>query len=103
MDYRCFEWDDAKANSNRLKHGISFEEAAQVFADEFRIMQQDRIENGEARWQTLGQTNGAVVLLVAHTVWDDEEGIEVVRIISARLATRAERRHYHDHRAKNLG
>ena len=81
-----FTWDPAKAASNLRKHGISFEEAVRVFAD--------RIENGEQRWQTIGAVGGFTLLLVAHTLWDDEAGIEVVRIISARRADRKERRIY---------
>lgn len=96
-----FSWDPAKAESNRRKHGVSFEEAAQVFADAFRQTRQDRIEGGEYRWQTLGVVQGVVVLLVAHTITEDEdkgEPVEEIRIISARRATRRERKHYEENR-----
>ena len=89
-----FTWDPAKAASNLRKHGISFEEAVRVFADPMAVTRQDRIENGEQRWQTIGAVGGFTLLLVAHTFWDDEAGIEVVRIISARRADRKERRIY---------
>jgi uncharacterized DUF497 family protein len=46
-----FEWDDNKAASNLRKHGISFQTAARVFTDPFLLTEQDRIENGEYRWQ----------------------------------------------------
>ncbi|TWB36889.1 BrnT family toxin [Nitrospirillum pindoramense] len=94
---RLFEWDEMKAVSNYRKHGITFEMAMRVFDDPFVLMRQDRIEGGEVRWQTLGVVTGHLLLLVAHTLWEEvEQGqiIEVVRIISARRATRMERRQY---------
>lgn len=48
-----FELDNKKADSNYRKHGIRFEEAMQVFDDPFSILAQDRIENGELRWQAI--------------------------------------------------
>jgi uncharacterized protein len=92
-----FEWDSAKAASNLRKHRISFEIAMRVFADPQAYSDQDRIEDGEQRWQTLGRVVGRLLLLVAHTVSEvEEEGraVEVIRIISARAATRKERRRY---------
>ena len=62
-----------------------------VFDDPFHISVQDREVEGEARWQTIGMVNRVHVLLVAHTV-DEEEGL--IRILSARKATRRERRVY---------
>jgi len=53
-----FEWDDAKNRSNQRKHGVSFEIAARVFADPFALTEQDRIEGGEMRWQTIGTVGG---------------------------------------------
>ncbi|WP_416235234.1 BrnT family toxin [Nitrospirillum sp. BR 11163] len=91
------EWDAMKAASNYRKHGITFEMAMRAFDDPFVLMRQDRIEGGEMRWQTLGMVAGHLLLLVAHTLWEeDEQGqtIEVVRIISARRATRMERYQY---------
>jgi uncharacterized DUF497 family protein len=92
-----FEWDDAKAARNLRKHGVSFETAVLVFADTFAVTEQDRIENGEYRWQTLGVAGGLLVLMVAHADRDDD-GIEVVRIFSARQATPRERRKYGQNR-----
>ncbi|MFZ1963292.1 MAG: BrnT family toxin [Roseiarcus sp.] len=92
-----FEWDPAKAASNLRKHGVSFEIAVRAFADPFALTEQDRIEGGEARWQTLGMVEERVLLLVAHTVGnedEDGEAIEVIRIISARAADGKERRRY---------
>jgi hypothetical protein len=92
-----FAWDPVKAAANLRKHGVSFEIAIRAFADPFALTEQDRIEDGEARWQTLGMVEGRVLLLVAHTFRDEDEdgeAIEVVRIISARAADRRERRRY---------
>lgn len=86
-------WDGAKNRTNQSKHGISFETAQHVFDDPLHLSLQDRIENGELRWQTLGSVGGILVLLVAHTV-TDLEGEETIRIISARKADRTERRIY---------
>lgn len=91
---RYFEWDTKKAEINFRKHGIRFEEAARVFNDPFAISQQDRIENGEHRWQTIGMAYVGLLLLVAHTVRLEDEDIEIVRIISARRVDRNERRRY---------
>lgn len=89
-----FEWDAAKASTNLQKHQVSFDTALRVFADPFAITNQDRIENGEQRWQTLGTVEGYLLLLVAHTIRDDEDGKEIVRIISARRADKKERKLY---------
>lgn len=91
---RYFEWDDQKAEINFRKHGIRFQEAALVFDDPFALSEQDRIENNEQRWQTIGMVGGCLLLLVAHTVRFEDEGIEVVRIISARRVDRKERKRY---------
>lgn len=84
-----YSWDESKNRINQRKHGISFEVARYVFDDPFHLCRQDRIEDGELRWQTLGMIDGILLLLVAHTV-DDEE----IRIISARRATKLERKVY---------
>ena len=94
-----FEWDKAKAESNLRNHGISFEIATRAFADLFALVKQDRIENGEHRWQTLGLVDGYLLILVAHTVRDDVDGTEVIRIISARRAEPKERKHYEQERS----
>ena len=88
-----FEWDASKASANERKHGVSFELAARVFADPLAVSHPDRIEGGESRWQTIGLADGALLLLVAHTVRDDND-TDVIRIISARQATRKEKRDY---------
>ena len=87
-----FEWDKTKDRSNQTKHGIRFETATFVFDDPLAIVELDRIENGEERWQTLGMADGVPLLVVAHTIREEE--IEVIRIISARRADRKERKRY---------
>lgn len=60
---------------------------------------QERIEDGEQRWQTVGQIDGLAVVLVVHTFTEDgslDEPFEVIRIISARPATRKERKRYEE-------
>jgi uncharacterized DUF497 family protein len=90
-----FEWDEAKNLSNQRKHHLDFKAAAQVFEDPFALILQDRIENGEERWQTIGRVGQTLVVLVAHTVRFDEHQ-EVIRIISARKADRSERKRYEE-------
>ena len=97
-----FTWNEAKNRSNRKKHKVSFETAAREFDDPFHLSVQDRIEDGEERWQTLGQVDGVTLLLVAHTVAQEEGGegsgepVEVIHIISARKAEKHERRRYEE-------
>lgn len=88
-----FEWDANKAKSNLRKHGVRFADAVLVFDDPLHLSRQDRHENGEYRWQTIGLVHGIVVILVAHSV-RFESGQEVIRIISARKADRKERSRY---------
>lgn len=76
---------------------MSFETALRIFADPFALTGPERVESGEQRWQTLGVVDGYLLLLVAHTVHQVSESdlvIEVIRIISARMADRQERRRY---------
>ena len=87
------DWDEQKNKLNKEKHRVSFELAQLVFDDPNQVCIQDRHENGEDRWQTIGMVGGTVVLLVAHTYQDIESG-EAVRIISARKATKHERQNY---------
>lgn len=89
-----FEWDLEKATSNLVKHGISFEIAARVFADVFALTLQDRIVDGERRWQTIGLIDGFLVVLVAHTIIESDDESEIIRIISARKAEPKERKRY---------
>jgi uncharacterized DUF497 family protein len=91
---RYYQWDATKAASNVLKHGVSFEEAVEVFDDPLVDIEQDRVVDGEQRWQATGMSRGFVLLVVAYATWDDEQDIEIIRIISARPAEKHERRRY---------
>jgi uncharacterized DUF497 family protein len=87
-----FEWNPAKARENVRKHGVSFNEARTVFADENAIILDDPDHSAvEDRFVLLGLSSPLRVLVVAHC---HREGDSVVRIISARKATRTERTLY---------
>ena len=88
-----FIWDPRKDAANRQKHGVSFDLACRVFDDPTHISTQDRHESGEERWQTIGLIGPMAIFMVAHTYEEDDDE-EVVRIISARKATKAERKRY---------
>lgn len=90
-----FEWDRRKAELNRLKHGISFETAALVFEDRYLRAEASGDEHGEIRWRSAGEVRGTLII-VTHTT-REEGDIEVIRIISARKATRRERRDYEEY------
>ena len=86
-----FEWDAAKALANIKKRGVSFEEAQSVFYDDFAVQFfDDEHSQDEARFLLLGMSAGLRLLLIAHC---EREG-EVIRIISARKATRREAAFY---------
>ena len=85
-----FDWDDKKYAINRRKHGIDFGTASLVFDDPLHLLTLDRVVDGEQRWRTIGMAAGVMLLVVVHTLEDDE----VVRIISARKAEAHERRRY---------
>jgi len=89
-----FVWDEVKSRSNLRKHGLSFETGMLVFDDPFHVTRQDRVVDGEARWQAIGMVEGSVILFVAHTVEDEVD--ELIRIISVRKATAGERRVYEE-------
>ncbi len=87
-----FEWDPEKAARNWVKHGVSFHEAATVFGDPLAITYHDPDHSeDEERFLTFGHSNEGHLLVVSHT----DRG-ERTRIISARRATRRERKIYED-------
>ncbi|MCH8552916.1 MAG: BrnT family toxin [Natronospirillum sp.] len=91
-----FEWDEAKSRANLDKHGVSFEEAQSVFNDPLHIALLDhRFSYFEERWITLGNSDLGRLLVVANLFFN-EDGEEVIRIISARRATARERQYYED-------
>ncbi len=93
-----FEWDKKKNAANRKKHGISFEEAKEIFDGPVLTRLDDRREYGETRRISIGALSDAVVIVVAHT-----DRAEKIRIISARKANRNEREVYYEYLEKALG
>jgi uncharacterized protein len=88
-----FEWDEAKNQSNKKKHGIDFETAQSVFDDPHCISFVERVSDGDGRWHAIGSMENIIVIVVVHT-YREEASDEVIRIISARRATRHERKIY---------
>jgi len=89
-----FEWDIHKEKLNIKKHGVTFEQASYVFADKFALsMFDDEHSLNEDRWILLGKSINELLLVVIHT-FRDVDGVEFVRIISARKATKNEKDTY---------
>ena len=88
-----FESDEEKNASNLRKHKVDFVTASRVFFDPWQVASQDREVDGEPRWQTIGLAGELLLLLVVHLV-EDDEGEELIRIISAQRAEAHERRTY---------
>ncbi|MGL5404926.1 MAG: BrnT family toxin [Acinetobacter sp.] len=87
-----FEWDTTKAASNLKKHGISFDEAKSVFYDEFAVQfYDDGHSDDEDRFLMLGLSCESKILLVCHC---ERDSGHTIRIVSARKATKNERKHY---------
>ena len=87
-----FEWDPDKARINQEKHGVSFEEASSVFFDGSAVeFYDDENSDWEDRFLLLGFSTQLRLLLVCHCF---REGESVIRIISARKATKNEAKHY---------
>ena len=94
MDELFFEWDDNKNLSNQKKHGISFEEAQTVFFDEEALLRDDPDHSlDEDRFVLLGMSAVSRLLIVCHC---NREADSVIRIISARKATKTESEQYYD-------
>lgn len=92
MDMIRFEWDSNKNRSNQWKHGISFEEAETVFYDEEALVIDDPDHSEEEdRFIILGLSRKANLLVVCHCYRESET---VIRIISARKATKTESSYY---------
>ena len=89
-----FEWDRNKETLNIQKHGVTFEQASYVFSDKFSLNRfDDEHSEDEERWVLLGKSLNEILLLVIHTFRNDD-GIEFVRIISARKASKKEKQIY---------
>ncbi|AOW99928.1 hypothetical protein BJP34_11115 [Moorena producens PAL-8-15-08-1] len=92
MNQLVFEWDNEKNRINKKKHGVSFEEAKSVFYDEKAIQFWDEDHSEiEDRFLLLGISSKMRILLIIHCYREQES---VIRIISARKATKNESKHY---------
>lgn len=90
-----FEWDEEKNRNNQRKHSVSFDEASTIFGDPLSVTIDDpRHSTREQRWITLGYSAKHRLLVVVHS----DRGSRI-RIVSARLATRSERRMYEEREA----
>jgi uncharacterized DUF497 family protein len=97
-----FEWDDRKNRANQKNHnGLDFETAARVFGDPEYVLVKDRVDaNGEQRFHAIGQVafggGRLALLLVVHVYRKEKEnnGKEIIRIVSAREADKRERQVY---------
>ena len=84
------EYDPKKAKSNLIKHGVSFEEDATALYDPVALVQEDADSSGENRWVFIGLSSQTNLLTVVYTLREEE----IIRIISARKATRKEAKYY---------
>lgn len=91
MSKVVFDWDPRKAASNRRKHGVSFDEAQTVFDDPLVLFIADW-EHGEPRIVAIGTAESARILFVVSVELEDD----FMRIVSARRATRSERKRYEE-------
>ena len=93
-DYE-FDWDDNKAASNLDKHGVDSKEAMTVLQDPLAMTFYDVDHSqDEERWVSVGRSSSGTLLLVIHTYVSPDLGNALVRIISARNASRNERKQY---------
>jgi len=89
-----FQWDSLKNSANINKHKVSFEEAKSVFFDEnARLISDHKHSGDEERYIILGLSNKLRLLVVVHTY---KENDEIIRLISARKATKSESKYYHE-------
>jgi uncharacterized DUF497 family protein len=92
-----FEWNEEKNRLNQKKHQVSFQEAREVFDDPLQVSKLDcRFNYFEERWITIGSTKKQKILVVANLFFD-EDGEEIIRIVSARVANQKERKFYEQH------
>jgi uncharacterized DUF497 family protein len=90
-----FEWDPEKNASNIKKHRISFEIAITVFDDPLHLSVLDHKTRHEERWMTIGPAVTGAIIVVVHSYKELRE-LEIIRIISARHATRKEKKQYEE-------
>ena len=91
-------WNDGKARTNLVKHRLSFELAAEVFDDDLSLTTEDPFAVGERRFITMGLVRGVGLVVVVHTIENENTVNEYARIISARRAERYERKAFEDGR-----
>ena len=92
MDNIKFEWDEEKNEINKHKHGLSFEDAAEVFYDDNAVLFDDPDHSvGEERFLIIGMTDSHKICIVSHCYRDNDN---IIRIISARKATKNEKNTY---------
>lgn len=92
MEIISFEWDENKNTTNKKKHGLSFEEAKEVFSDDNAILFDDPDHSiGEERFLIIGMIKSQKICIVSHCYRDNDD---VIRIISAREATKNEKKTY---------
>lgn len=85
-----FEWDERKRESNRRKHSVDFADAVAVFFDDLAVTIEDPDHHNEQRFITIGADTQGRILVVVHVYLDEN----TIRVVSARLADRRERKHY---------
>lgn len=94
METISFEWDEHKNEINKKKHGISFETAREVFYDDAAVLFDDPDHSvGEERFLIIGMTNSLKICIVSHCYRGSDN---IIRLISAREATRNERKIYEE-------
>lgn len=92
MEKINFEWDENKNTINKKKHGLSFEEAKEVFGDDNAILFDDPDHSiGEERFLIIGMIKSQKVCIVSHCYRNNDD---IIRIISAREATKNEKKTY---------
>ena len=95
-DYE-FEWDDAKAQANLAKHGVDFMDAMSVLADPLAMTRfDDEHSDEEERWVSVGRAANGQLLLIVYTFHASGPNTALVRLISARAASRRERAQYEE-------
>lgn len=87
-----YEWDENR--TNQLKHGLSFETAVEIFDGRFRITEAAVAVKGEERQKTIARLDEQLIVLVVYVLRQKDGTLDVVRVISARKASRDERLRY---------
>ncbi len=89
-----FEWHKGKSRANEAKHDLSFDLAIKAFEDPFALFEFNGTVDGEDRYHVIGLLRGELVILVVYTTLEEEATNETYRIISARKASKGERKRY---------